>query len=131
MLASHNKVYCQLFTKGDKFSNVSRRKKNNQLATDLYIKPTDMHQYLHASSCHVYHSKESIHYSLALRLNRICSENWFYDKRCNKLEVWLRERGFTYKLVRQQIFKARKCKRKELLNDLKARVQHYLSPKLF
>ena len=72
--------------------DVSVRKKNNQLVTDLYIKPTDTHQYLHASSCHVYHSKKSIPYSQALRLNRICSENSFDDKRCNELEVWLRER---------------------------------------
>ena len=38
------------------FLDVSVRKKDNQLVTDLYIKPTDMHQYLYASSCHVYHS---------------------------------------------------------------------------
>ena len=68
-----------------------------------YKKPTDMHQYLHASSCHVYHSKRSIPYSQALRLNRICSENSFYNKSCNELQVWLRERGCSDKLVRQQI----------------------------
>ena len=38
----------------------------------LYIKPKDTHQYLRASSCHVYHSKKSLPYSQALRLNRIC-----------------------------------------------------------
>ena len=95
------------------------RKKNCQLVTDLYIKPTDTHQYSHASSCHVYHSKKSISYSQVLRLNRICSENSFYDKRYKELEVWLRERGYSDKLVRKQILKARKRKRKELLNDLK------------
>ena len=83
------------------FLDVSVRKKNNQLVTDLYIKPTDTHQYLHASSCHIYHSKKSIRYSQALRLNIICSENSFYDKRCNELRVWLRERGYNNKLVRQ------------------------------
>ena len=101
------------------FLDVSVRKKNNQLVTDLYIKPTDTHQYLHASSCHVYHSKKSIPYSQVLRLNGICSENLFYDKRCNELEVWLRERGYSDKLVRQQILKARKRKRMELLNNMK------------
>ena len=69
------------------FLDVSVRKINNQLVTHIYIKPTDTHQYLHASSCHVYHSKKSILYSKALRLNRICSENSSYDKRCNELEV--------------------------------------------
>ena len=32
-------------------------KKGNQLVTDLYVKPADTHQYLHASSCHVSHCK--------------------------------------------------------------------------
>ena len=39
------------------FLDVSSGKKNNQLVTDLYIKPTDTHQYLHASCCHFYHLK--------------------------------------------------------------------------
>ena len=28
--------------------------------TDLYVKPTDSHQYLHSSSCHPYHCNKSI-----------------------------------------------------------------------
>ena len=60
-----------------------------------------------------------------LHLNRICSENSFYDRRCNELEVWLRERGYSDKLVRQQIFKARKQKRKDLLNNIKDKRNDY------
>ena len=107
------------------FLDVSVGKRNNHLVTDLYIKPTDTHQYLHASSCHVYHSKNSIPYSQALRLNRICSENSSYDKRCNELEVALRERGYSDKLVRQQILKARTHKRKDLLNNMKDKRNDY------
>ena len=66
-------------------------KKGNQRVTDLYVKPTDTHQYLYASWCHVSHCKKSILFSQALHLNRICSENAFFDKRCNELEVWLKE----------------------------------------
>ena len=87
----------------------------------MYVKPTDTHQYLHASSCHVYHSKKSIPYSQALRLNRICSETSFFDKRCNELEVWLNDRGYSEKLVRKQILEARKVKRTEALNNTKNR----------
>ena len=83
------------------FLDVSPRKKNNQLVTDLYIKPTDTHQYLDATSCHVYDSKRSIHYSEALRLNRVCSKRLSYNKRCNELEVWLMEREYGDKLVRE------------------------------
>jgi len=82
----------------------------------LYIYTTDTHQYLHASSCHVYHSKRAIPYSQALRLNRICSEPSFFDRRCNQLEDWLAKRGYKDSLVRAQVLKARKFKREDLLN---------------
>ena len=89
----------------------------NKLLTDLYVKSKDTHQYLEFSSCHVYHSKKSIPYSQALRFNRICSENMFFDNRCNQLECWLRDRGYNEKVVRQQILKARKFTREDLLNQ--------------
>ena len=43
-----------------------------KITTDLYVKATDSHQYLHSSSCHPYHCKKGIPYSQALRLNKIC-----------------------------------------------------------
>ena len=73
----------------------------------------------------MYHSKKSIPYSQALHLNRICSENSSHDKRCNELEVWLRERGYSDKLLRQQILKARTHKRKDLLNNMKDKRNDY------
>ena len=101
------------------FLNVSVKKLSNRLITDVHIKPTDTHQYLHASSCHVFHSKKSIPFSQALRFNRICSENAFFDKRYNELEVWLKSRGYSDKMVRSQILKARKYRRSDLLNKEK------------
>ena len=89
----------------------------NKVFTDLYIKPTDTYQYLEFSSCHVYHSKKSIPYRQALRFNRIFSVNRFFDNRCNQLECWLKDRGYHEKVVRQQILKARKFTRKDLLNQ--------------
>ena len=86
-----------------RFLDVEVIKKGNRLVTDLYIKLTDTHQYFHASSCHVFRSKKSIPYSQALRRNRIWSANSFFDKRCNDLEIWLKERGYSYKLVQKQI----------------------------
>ena len=55
------------------FLDVSVIRSGNKLITDLYVKPTDTHQYLHASSCHVFHSKMAIPYSQILRLNCIAS----------------------------------------------------------
>ena len=50
------------------FLDVSVRKKNNHFVTDLYLKTTGMHQYLHASSCHIHHSKKLKPYNQALHL---------------------------------------------------------------
>ena len=99
------------------FLDVEVIRSGNKLLTDLYIKLTDTHQYLEFSSCHVYHSKKSIPCSQALRFNRICWENRFFNKRCNQLECWLKDRGYNEKVVRQQILKARKFTRKDLLNQ--------------
>ena len=104
------------------FLDVSVKKLSNRLITDVYIKPTDTHQHLHASSCHVFHSEKSIPFSQALRFNRICSENAFFDKRCNELEVWLKSRGYSDKMVRSQILKARKYRRSDLLSKKKREV---------
>ena len=98
------------------FLDVQIIKQGQKLVTDLYIKPTDTHQYLDASSCHPFHCKRSIPYSQALRLNRICSETEFLDSRCNELESWLIDRGYSKHLVRQQILKARKPNRDNLLD---------------
>ena len=99
------------------FLDVEAIKKGNQFVADLCIKPTDFHQYLHASSSQVFHSKKSIPYSQALRLNRICSENSFFDKRYNDLEIWLKGRVYSDKLVGKQILKARTFSRAKLLNN--------------
>ena len=64
---------------------------------DRNIKPTDTHQFLDPTSSHPYHCKRRTPYSLALRLNWICSDNVNFDKRCNDLEKWLMERVITRK----------------------------------
>ena len=81
------------------FLDVAVMKKGNRPVNDLYANLTDTHEYLNGSSCHVSYCKKSIPFSQALRLNRVCSENAFFDKRRNKLEVWLKERGYSHELV--------------------------------
>ena len=45
-------------------------------------------------------------YSQALRFNRIYSNNDIFDKRCNGIEKHLLERGYSEKMVRQEILRA-------------------------
>ena len=80
---------------------------NEKIKTDLYVKPTDTHQYLHSSSCHSYHCKKGIRYSQTLRLNRIFSDSTSFHRRCNDLEKWLLERGYKEKEVRKQVLRGR------------------------
>ena len=69
--------------------------------TDLYVKPTDSHQYLQSSLCHPFHCKKGIPYSQALRLNSICWEANSFDERCHDLERFLLDRGYSSKLMRK------------------------------
>ena len=72
---------------------------SGKLETDVYIKPTDSHQYLHQASCHPSSCKKGIPYAQALRLRRICSKDTFFDKRTQDLCSFLVERGYKRNFV--------------------------------
>ena len=55
------------------FLGVTVTKVGNKLETDLYYKPNDRHQYLHAQSCHLNVYKRSIAYGQVIRFKIICS----------------------------------------------------------
>ena len=71
--------------------------------TDLYVIPTNRNQYFLSSSYHLFYCKKGIPYSLALRLNRICSNIEIFNKRCNDLEKYVLEREYSEKMVRKEI----------------------------
>ena len=79
------------------------------------MKPNDTHQYLLSSSCHPYHTKRSIPYSLGLRLSRICSDDTAFNKRCNELAEHLKKRGYKEKLILLEINKAKQVPRDQAL----------------
>ena len=54
------------------FLDVKVLNESGVLETDVFIKPTDSHQYLHHSSCHPGACKKSIPFAQAMRLRRIC-----------------------------------------------------------
>ena len=93
----------------DNFLDVKVILKDGKIITDWYVKPTDTHQCFDSSSCHPYHCEKSISYSQAQRLNRICSNNAFFDQKCNELGYWLHEPRYSKRVVGQKI------RRKELL----------------
>ena len=115
----NNKVYCRVVKKINQFWDVTVSLIDGQIETDVYVKSTDSHQYLHSPSCHSYHCKKNISYSQALHLNRICYKNTFFDIHCNNLEKLPSERGYSEKLVRKKILKAKSQSRETLLNKEK------------
>jgi len=79
------------------FLDVSVFLTNNDgsISTDLYTKPTDKHQHLLYSSCHLLHTKTAIPFSLALRLRRICSTDAKFNTRAAQLTTYLLKRVTT------------------------------------
>ena len=99
------------------FLDVNVIKEGNSLKTDLFIKDTDTHQYLHAKSCHTYHTKKGIPYGQALRIRRIVSDDSVFLRRCGDLEDWLVKRGHEKRLVENEISKAKDVGRDDLLKE--------------
>ena len=96
---------------------------SGKLETDVFIKPTDSHQYLHKTSCHPNACKKGIPFAQALRLRRICSKTSFFETRAGDLCTFLEERGYKKKYVEEQIDRARKTLRDEALAE-KPRREH-------
>ena len=89
--------------------------KEGNLITDLYTKPTDSHLYLHYSSFHPRHQEESLPYSQALRLRRICSTDSLYKTTSQNMLQNFIHRGYPIQLVRSAIEKALSKNQDELL----------------
>ena len=75
------------------FLNLTVSLLDNKVSTNLYIKPTGRHQYLHYSSSHPDHTKMSIVYSQTLRLIRICSVEADFVRHKKQMKSWFLKRG--------------------------------------
>ena len=82
---------------------------DSTIQTDLYTKPTDKHQHLLSSSCHLQHTKTSIPLSLALRICRICSTNATFQLRINELKTYLLARVYHNTFLDSQFLRAVAC----------------------
>ena len=80
------------------------------IETDLYVKPSDIHQYLLSSFCHPFYCKKSIPLSQALRINRISANN--------DLEKYLLDMGNGEKMLRKEIPRARAIPKDALLEKV-------------
>ena len=79
----------------------------SKISTDLYVKDTDRHQYLHYTSSHPNHTKQSIVYSQALRIKRICSEEKDIKQHIHEMRSWFRKRAYPDKVLDEELVKVR------------------------
>ena len=77
----------------------------DKISTDLYIKSTERHQYLHFTSAHPNHTKRSIVYCLGLRVKRLCSEKQDFLKHMREIKLWFLKRGYPENIVDQELGK--------------------------
>ena len=85
------------------------------MTTDVYSKPTDKHQYLSPSICHLKHCFKSIPFSQAIRVKRICSTVETTKQRLGDLRHHLKRRGYNDKVIKSGFSKASEINRNDLL----------------
>ena len=78
---------------------------DGKLTTDLHVKPTDRHQYLHYTLAHPNHTKQSIVYNQTLRLSRICFYKNDFEKHLEEIKSWFRVRGYPDNLMKKEMGK--------------------------
>ena len=79
---------------GINFLGVTVTKVCNKLETDLYCKPNDTQQHLHAQSCQLNVFKVSITWGHVVTFKRICSIDEKLNNRLEQLNQWLVKRGY-------------------------------------
>ena len=89
------------------------------IQTTIYRKQTDRQNYLHSRSEHPKLLKDSMPYSQALRIKRICSSQQEFLNHTAKIINQFQKRGHDRSLIEQQINKANLQERKQLLNEKK------------
>ena len=100
------------------FLDTSCKIEEGKLIFDLYRKKTDRVQYLLPSSCHPVHCKENIPFSLAMRINRICSTVEDREKRFSELKQMLLSRDYRSGMIDNAIRKAKNISRVEALRPV-------------
>ena len=88
---------------------------DGQIVPDLYVKPTDTHQYLATNSCHPRHCKEAIPYSQALRMRCTCSSDEAFNKRTTELKEHITCHGYDETNIQQQIKRAKHLRQEDAL----------------
>ena len=99
-----------------KFTYEKSRKKltDNKIATDLYCKLKESHQFLNFDLCPAKHIKISIVFSQTLRLKGIGPQKSDLDSYLKALKNWFSKRSYTEKVISEQVNGALRSKEKDV-----------------
>ena len=94
-----------------------------KLSTDLHIKPTDCHQYLHYSSGHPEHTKRSIVYSQLLHVSWICSCENDFNRHKSNMKIWFQKRGYPENIIKNEMKRVKfpSCNKAQRKNSSKTK----------
>ena len=98
---------CESSKKRVAFLDLNVSLENGSITVDLHTKRTDCLQYLHCSSSHPDHIKNSIIYSQTLRLSNICTFKEYFDKHALNMKSWFLERGYCKQMIDSQMRKVK------------------------
>ena len=87
------------------FSDLHLSLKDGVIFTDLHIKPTNGHRFLHYKSSHPSHIKNSITFSQTLRISTLCSSQNDFNPHISNLKDWFLVRHYPQKVASEQIDK--------------------------
>ena len=89
-----------------------------KIVLDLYKKPTDRNQYLLTSSCHPIETTKNVPFSLAMRINRICTYSETRDKRLIELKNMLLDREYKEGMINNAINRAKAIPREQAIRQV-------------
>ena len=77
----------------------------DKLSTDLHIRPTDFHQYLHYSSGHPEHTKRSIVYSQLLVVSWVYSRENDFNRHKSNMKISFQKRRYPENIIENEMKK--------------------------
>ena len=93
------------------------KKKQNQICTRLYSKPTDAHRYLHRKSYHPQHTFKSVPFSQMRRARLICSEDDVLNDTLLEMNKYFENCGYDKKYLLETNDKVLRLNRAEMLTN--------------
>ena len=78
---------------------------NGKIFIDVYVKPTDHHQYLNSLFVHLYHAKMSVAFSQTLRISGLCSSEKDFENHKEEIKSWFRKREYSEALISSEMRK--------------------------